>query len=61
MKQAYRMTDKEKKYGYFLPEKEMLNNTFKYSISDRGQWYSITIKKNNLIFENKRFVKIVAF
>lgn len=61
MKQAYRMTDKEKKYGYFLPEKEMLNNTFKYSISDRGQWYSITIKKNNLIFEIRDSLKLLPF
>lgn len=37
----------------FYSDKEMPNNTFKYSISDRGIWYSITIK------QNKRFIQIV--
>lgn len=30
--------------GDFVKRKEMKSGTFSYSISDRGQWYSITIK-----------------
>lgn len=31
----------------WVEDKEMYNNSFKYCISDMGQWYSITIKVNN--------------
>lgn len=42
-------------------EKEMKNNTFKYSISDKGQWYSITIKINNHIIEIRDSLKLLPF
>ena len=31
----------------FVKDKEMKSGTFKYMISDLGQWYGIKIKKNN--------------
>lgn len=45
----------------FVEEKEMKNNTFKYSISDRGQWYSIIIKVNNFIIEIRDSLKLLPF
>lgn len=45
----------------WLHEKDMKNNTFKYSISDRGQWYTITIKKNNKFIEFRDSLKLLPF
>ena len=42
----------------FVYEKDMKNKTFKYSISDMGQWYSITIKENNHIIEIRDSLKL---
>lgn len=42
-------------------EKDMDNKTFKYSISDKGQWYSITIKVNNHIIEIRDSLKLLPF
>lgn len=44
-----------------LTEREMPNNSFKYSISDRGQWYSIIIKYNNHIIELRDSLKLLPF
>lgn len=44
-----------------LPESKMPNNSFKYSISDRGQWYSITIKYNHHIIELRDSLKLLPF
>lgn len=45
----------------FLKEKEMGNNTFKYSISDKGQWYSIIIKVKNHFIEIRDSLKLLPF
>ncbi|MBO7697007.1 MAG: hypothetical protein J6T10_30625 [Methanobrevibacter sp.] len=45
----------------FVYEKDMKNKTFKYSISDMGQWYSITIKENNHIIEIRDSLKLLPF
>ena len=45
----------------FVREKFMKNNTFRYSISDMGQWYSITIKYNNYIIELRDSLKLLPF
>lgn len=45
----------------FLPTNEMKNNTFKYSISDMGQWYTIIIKCNNHILEIRDSLKLLPF
>ena len=60
-KQAYQKTHGEPFACEWLPEKEMSNNTFKYSISDRGQWYSIVIKVNNKFIEIRDSLKLLPF
>lgn len=45
----------------FLKEKDMQNNTFKYSISDMGAWYNIIIKVNNHIIEIRDSLKLLPF
>ena len=47
LKQAYFKIGKEENEVKWLSEKQMPNNSFKYSISDKGQFYTITIKINN--------------
>ena len=45
----------------WLKEKDMKNNTFKYSISDKGQWYTIIIKVNDHIIELRDSLKLLPF
>lgn len=45
----------------FRKVSKMENKTFKYSISDRGQWYSITIKVNGKIIELRDSLKLLPF
>lgn len=45
----------------FLPKKSMKNNSIIYSISDMGQWYSITIKVDNHIIEFRDSLKLLPF
>lgn len=45
----------------FQKNKEMKNNSFKYVISDMGQWYSITIKVNNHLIEIRDSLKLLPF
>ena len=42
-------------------KKYMQNNEFKYSISDMGQWYSITIKTGNHFIEIRDSLKLLPF
>lgn len=42
-------------------DRNMKNNTFKYSISDRGQWYTIIIKINNHYIELRDSLKLLPF
>lgn len=59
MKQAY---IKHGDFDYnFIQTKDMLNNTFKYSISDRGQWYSIIIKISGRVIELRDSLKLLPF
>lgn len=61
-KQAYSQPDKEDKNSiFFLKNKDMLNNSVKYSISNRGQWYTITIKVGNHIIELRDSLKLLPF
>lgn len=41
--------------------KDMRQNTFKYSISDMGQWYNIVIAKNYHILEIRDSLKMLPF
>ena len=45
----------------FNKTRNMPNNTFRYSISDRGMWYSITIKVDNRIIEMRDSLKLLPF
>lgn len=59
--QAYeKMTDNGALVKW-LETKDMKNNTIKYSISERGQWYYIIIKKNNKIIEIRDSLKLLPF
>lgn len=60
-KQAYTPLNEQETEVEWIKEKEMQNNTFKYSISDKGQWYSIIIKVNNHIIEIRDSLKLLPF
>ncbi len=45
----------------WLKDKYMKNNTFKYSISNQGMWYTIIIKTNNHIIEIRDSLKLLPF
>lgn len=40
---------------------KMFNNTFKYTISDRGMWYSIIVKVKNHFIEIRDSLKLLPF
>ena len=42
-------------------EKDMLPNTFKYSISEQGQWYSIIIRVGKYFIEIRDSLKLLPF
>lgn len=45
----------------WIEEKYMKNNTFKFSVSDKGMWYSITIKVNNHYIILRDSLKLLPF
>ena len=47
--------------GHFKKNWEMLNKSYKYVISDMGQWYSMTIKVNGHYIELKDSLKLLPF
>lgn len=47
--------------GHFLPDEEMPNCTFKYLISDLGQWYTITIKVGGRFIVLRDSLKLLPF
>ena len=60
-KQAYTPLNEQETEVEWLKEKEMPNNSFKYSISDKGQWYTITIRINNHFIEIRDSLKLLPF
>lgn len=44
-----------------IPQKDMENNTFKYSISGKGQWYTIIIKTKGHYIEMRDSLKLLPF
>ena len=60
-KQAYKQLSDNINDVEWLSEKNMPNNSFKYSISDKGMWYSIVIKVNNRIIEIRDSLKLLPF
>lgn len=61
LKQATRQIGSEITQVEWLDEKDMPEKTFKYSISEMGQWYSITIKYNKHIIEIRDSLKLLPF
>ncbi len=59
--QAITYTNENKTSGIWKDNKDMQNNTFKYSISDMGQWYTITIKVKNHTIEIRDSLKLLPF
>ena len=45
----------------WIPQNDMRNKTFTYSISDMGQWYRIIIKVNDRIIEVRDSLKLLPF
>lgn len=60
-KQAYVKLNKDGSEVEWIREKNMASNTFKYSISDRGQWYSIVIKTGGHFIEIRDSLKLLPF
>lgn len=59
--QAYIQKDKDGLDYEWQKNKFMENHTFKYSISDRGQWYTILIKENGYFIEIRDSLKLLPF
>ena len=59
--QAYEALNDEETEIKWLEEKHMKNNTFKYSISDKGQWYTIIIKVGGYYIEIRDSLKLLPF
>ena len=60
-KQALRQLSSNQNDVEFLPDNEMKNNTFKYSISDMGDWYSITIRVGGHFIVIRDSLKLLPF
>lgn len=60
-KQAYRKKGEKENEIEWIEEKYMENNSFKYSISDKGMFYSIIIKVNNRYIEIRDSLKLLPF
>lgn len=56
---AYKSDNLEK--IVFNEKKKMRNNEFIYLIDERGGWYSITIKKNNIFITIRDSLKLLPF
>ena len=58
---SYYEEDEQGIHAEFENDNRMKNETFCYSISDRGQWYSITIKTNNHYIVIRDSMKLLPF
>ena len=61
LKYEQALTDPNSAFPEWIEEENMKNNTFKYTISDMGQWYVITIKANNKYIEIRDSLKLLPF
>lgn len=59
--QAYEKLNDDGTSVKWLQEKHMRNKSFKFSVSDMGQWYSIIVKVNNKIIEIRDSLKLLPF
>ena len=60
LKQAV-IKDEKTETAEFIDRKDMKNNTFIYSISSMGQWYSITVKLKGKYIEIRDSLKLLPF
>lgn len=60
-KQAYEKIGENENDVKWLQEKYMTNNTFKYSISAQGLWYSFVIKTGGYFIEIRDSLKLLPF
>ena len=60
-KQAYDYNDTDTLQGKFRNNGQMQNKSFKYSISDMGQWYTMTIKTDGHYIELRDSLKLLPF
>lgn len=60
LKQAV-IKDEKTETVEFIDRKDMKNNTFIYSISNMGQWYSITVKVKGKYIEIRDSLKLLPF
>ena len=61
LNEAFKSDNEDGTLGSWLKDKEMPNNSFKYLISDMGQWYEITIKVNGHYIYIKDSLKLLPF
>lgn len=59
--QAYTKLNEQGTEVEWLSEKDMPNNSFKYSISDKGMWYTIVIKTGGYFIEIRDSLKLLPF
>lgn len=59
--QALTKTGNDENDVEWKDQKNMLNNTFSYVISSKGQWYIIRIKVNNYLIELRDSLKLLPF
>lgn len=59
--QAYTTPDGDISEARWIDNNRMRNKTFKYTISDLGQWYSIVIKVNDFFIEIRDSLKLLPF
>ena len=59
--QAFEQPNEDEMAGEWLAVRKMRNNTFRYSISDMGQWYTITIKVHGCVIELRDSLKLLPF
>lgn len=60
-KQAYETKDGDLNSTTWLRVKDMPSKSFKYTISDMGQWYTITIKTHGHVIEIRDSLKLLPF
>lgn len=58
-KQAFEQPDPTKAAGSFIEKKYMQDRTFRYSISAKGMWYSITLKNGRYYIELRDSLKLL--
>lgn len=60
-KQAFTTFNEECTQGEWLKERDMQNNSFKYSISNKGMWYNLIIKVGGHFIELRDSLKLLPF